>query len=253
MSSRVWWSSLGFARRQLIRSAKSPALLLPPLLFPLLLFGAFAGGLAALGKIPGFDYPNYTTFQFVWILLVGMALSAMATGLALAQDFESGFARRMLLATGKRSPIVFGYLISSLGRAVVIGGLLFAIGLIAGMEITSNVLDLGGIVALAVLFNVLITLWAIGIALRLKSLQAAPLLQTPVFIALFLVPVYTPRDSLAGWVKPVADVNPLTPIVEAGRGLIVGEPERVAVAFAAAAGLIALLAVFAFTGLRRAG
>lgn len=253
MSSwRSWLVTAGLTRRQTVRAAKSPPLLLPPMLFPLMLFAAFAGGLSALALLPSFGYPDYTTFQFVWILLTGMAMAAMATGLSLAQDFESGFARRILLATSQRWPLVAGYALSSLIRGVVIGALLFAVGLAVGMEVSGSAVEILAVIALAVLFNLAVTFWGIGVALRMKTVQAAPLLQTPVLIALFLVPVYTPRDLLSGWVQTAADGNPITPIVEAARGLIIGEPERVALAFGISAALLLVLAIWAVTGLRSA-
>jgi ABC-2 type transport system permease protein len=251
-ASRFRLSAIGLARRQVTRMLKSPPLLLAPLLFPLLLFGAFAGGLSVLGAVPTFDYPDYTTFQFVWVLLVGVAMAGMSVGLALAQDFEAGFARRILLATSRRTPIVAGYVLAGVALAIVASVLLFAIGLAVGMTVTSNVLDLLGLIGLVLLFNISLTLWGIGVALRTRSTQAGPLLQTPVFIAVFLLPVYTTRDLLAGWVKAVANVNPLTPVLESGRSLIIGEPHRVVVAFAVSAGLVILFALWAVTGLRSA-
>ena len=60
--------------------------------------------------------------------------------------------------------------------------------------------------------------------MRFRSVQAGPLMQTPVFMALFLAPVYVPLDLLTGWIHAVARLNPLTFILEAGRGFIQGEP-----------------------------
>jgi ABC-2 type transport system permease protein len=232
------------------RILKSPPLLLPPLLFPLLLFAAFAGGLSALGAIPNFGYPDYTSFQFVWVLMVGVALSGMAAGLALAGDFDTKFDRRMLLATAQRTPIVAGYTLSGMIRAIITGALLFAVGLVAGMEVSGDVLDIVGLVALILLFGLAITLWSIGFALRVRSIQAGPLMQTPVLLAMFALPVYVPRPLLADWVEAIADVNPLTPILEAGRGLIVGDPVRVPLAFGIAFALVAVFGIWAVTGLR---
>jgi ABC-2 type transport system permease protein len=250
MTGRFASGTLGLNRRQLSRMFKSPPLLLPPLLFPLLLFGAFAGGLSGLGKIPNFGYPDYTTFQFVWVLMVGVAMAGMAAALSLAGDFDTKFDRRVLLATAGRIPIVAGYVLSGLIRAIVTGALLFAVGLAARMEVSGSVLEVAGVIALVLLFALAVTLWAVGLALRMKTIQAGPLMQTPVLMAMFALPVYTPRDLLAGWVKAIADVNPLTPILEAGRGLMVGEPERVPLAFGISAGLVALFAVWAVPGLR---
>jgi ABC-2 type transport system permease protein len=71
-------------------------------------------------------------------------------------------------------------------------------------------------------------------------------------MALFLAPVYVPINLLHGWIHAVARVNPLTFIIEAGRGFIEGAPTQVGMAFALAAGLAALFAVWARLGLRRA-
>lgn len=247
--SRFWNSSRGLNRRQLVRTLKSPALLLPPLLFPLLLFAAFAAGLSGLGNIPDFGYPDYTTFQFIWVLMVGVAISGMSAGLALAGDFDSKFDRRMLLSSADRTPILVGYTLSGLIRAIITAVLLFAVGLAAGVKVEGSVLEVAGMIALILLFCLGVTLWSVGLALRLRSMKAAPLMQTPVLMAMFALPVYTPRPLLAGWVQTIADINPLTPIIEAARGLIIGDPVRVPLAFGIAIALVVLFAAFAFTGL----
>jgi ABC-2 type transport system permease protein len=77
-------------------------------------------------------------------------------------------------------------------------------------------------------------------------------MQTPVFMALFLAPVYVPLDLLRGWIHSVARVNPLTYIVEAGRGFIEGQPTQVGAAFGGALALVVFFAVWARLGLRRA-
>ncbi len=250
MTDRFTLSTFGLARRQLVRSLKSPALALPPLVFPLFLFAAFAGSMSGLGAIPGFGYPDYTSFQFVWVLMVGLAMSSMAGGMSLAGDFDSKFDRRMLLATGDRMPILAGYTIAGVLRAVITGVLLTIVGVAAGMQVDGSVVELLGLAALMLLFALAITLWSIGFVFRTQSIQAAPILQTPVLILMFALPVYTPRPFLADWLEAVADVNPLTPIVEAGRGLIIGDPVRVPLAFGIAVGLVAVLGIWAATGLQ---
>ena len=60
--------------------------------------------------------------------------------------------------------------------------------------------------------------------MRLRTMQAGPAMQIPVFLILFLAPVYVPLDLLTGWIHGVASVNPLTALLEAGRGFISGNP-----------------------------
>ena len=84
------------------------------------------------------------------------------------------------------------------------------------------------------------------------TLQAAPAMQLPVFLILITAPVYVPRHLLRGWIETVSQINPATAILKAGRGLIAGNPFHVALAFTAAAGLAALLVIWARGERRRA-
>jgi ABC-type multidrug transport system permease subunit len=65
-------------------------------------------------------------------------------------------------------------------------------------------------------------------------------------------PVYVPRDLLQGWIETVAQVNPATAIVEAGRSLLAGSPFHVLLAFVVALGVAAALSIFAWRGLHKA-
>jgi ABC-2 type transport system permease protein len=89
--------------------------------------------------------------------------------------------------------------------------------------------------------NLVAGLWAIGLAMFLRTEQAGALIQMPVFVLLFLAPVYVPLSLLTGWIHDVASLNPVTPVLEAGRGLLAGSPVKVLIAFA---GLLAAAAVF---------
>jgi ABC-type multidrug transport system permease subunit len=245
--------ALGVSWRVLHNVSRNPSLLVPSLLFPLFFFTAFAGGLSRVSDVPGFDFPaGYTAFQFVFVLLQSAAFGGVFTGFGVARDFESGFARRLLLAAPHRSGIVLGYAVAALGRWLLTATVLTAVALVAGMEVGGSGVDLFGLYLLALLVNVAGLLWAAGVAMRVRSMQAGPLMQMPVFLALFFAPVYVPLDLLDGWIHAVAKVNPATQLLEAGRGFIAGEPAGVALAFGAAVALAAGFSLWALRGLRSA-
>jgi ABC-2 type transport system permease protein len=245
--------ALAVAWRSIHNYLTNPAFLLPSIVFPLFFFTAFAGGLSAIGNVPGFDFPSgYTAFQFVFVLIQSAAFGGVFTGFGIARDFESGFARRYLLAATDRRAIVAGYALAALVRAAVTWAVLTAVALVAGMQVGGSGLDLFGLYGLAVLVNVAATLWAAGVAMRVRSIQGGPLMQFPAFLILFLAPVYVPLSLLSGWIHAVASVNPVTAVLEAGRGFISGEPTVVALAFAIAVVLPVLFALWARGGLRRA-
>ena len=231
----------------------NPSLLIPGLAFPLMNFAAFAGGLSALRHVPGFDYePGYAGFQFVFVLLQSAAFGGVFTGFGIARDFEYGFARRLLLAAPQRSGIIAGYALGAFLRWCITLVAVFAVGLAAGMKIGGNGIDLVGLFTLAAILNVAGLLWACGVAMRFRSVQAGPIMQTPVFLILFFAPVYVPLGLLSGWMHGVATVNPITRLLEAGRSLLAGTPTEVALAFGVAAAMVALFLVWARLGLRNA-
>jgi ABC-2 type transport system permease protein len=245
--------AIALAYRQTTVLFKNPSIFLPPMLFPLMNLLAFAGGLSRLRHVPGFDFQGgYTAFTFVFVLLQSAAFGGVFAGFGIARDFERGFAKRLLVSAPHRGGILMGYALASLVRWAMIAIVLTIVGLLAGMQIGGSGIDIFGLYALGVIFNLVGLLWAAGVATRFRSVQAAPLMQTPVFIVLFLSPVYVPLHLLQGWIHAVARLNPFTFLVEAGRGFIEGRPTQVATAFGVAAALFAVASVWARTGLARA-
>ncbi len=246
-------TALAIAWRSLHTYFRRPDLIVPSLVFPLVFLAAFAGGLSALGSVPGFDFPaGYTAFQFVFVLLQSAMFGGLFTGFTLAFDFESGFARRLMLAAGDRRGIVLGYALVGLTRGVVTLSVVTVVALLGGMRITGSGVDIFGLYTLALLLVLVGYGWAAGVAFRFRSIQAGPLMQVPIFLILFLAPVYVPLGLLQGWIHAVASVNPATAFLGAGRGLISGVHDHTALAFACALVLIALFGVWSLRGLRAA-
>jgi ABC-2 type transport system permease protein len=250
--ARYWSVTRTVFWRHMHGVIRRPALFLPALVFPLFFYMAFAGGLSGVGEVPGFDYYDYNAFQFVFVLLQSAAFGGVFIGFSIGADFDSGFTRRMLLAAPDRSAVVAGYGLAALVRSLMVWAVVFGIALATGLGIDGSAIDLGGLFALAVIVNVAAFLFAAGMMLRFRTMQAAPAMQIPVFMILMTAPVYVPRDLIQGWIQTVSGWNPVTAIVESGRSLIAGDPFHVALAFAAAAGLAVLMVAFAKRGLRRA-
>ena len=245
--------ALAVARRSLRHAFTNPALLLPSILFPLVFLLAFAGGLSNIDNVPGFHYPpGYTTFQYVFVLLQSAAFGGIFTGFGIAADFESGFARRMLLAAPHRTGMLVGYAIAGMVRWAFTATMVTIVALLAGMTVYGSGIELTGLIGVGLIVNVASTLFGAGVSFRTKTLQAGPLMQVPIFVLLFLAPVYVPLTLLNGWIHTVASYNPMTALLTAGRGFLSGAPDKSAIAFASGAGIVALMALYAVRGLRRA-
>ena len=174
------------------------------------------------------------------------------TGFSVARDFESGFSRRLMLAATNRGGIVAGYWFSALVRALFTVALITAVALIAGLDVSGGPVDLLGLYTLAVLLNFAAVLFATGVAMRLRTMQAGPAMQMPMFLLLFLAPVWVPYDLLTGWVQAAASFNPITLVLESVRGFLEGDPVEVLPAFGVALLLAAVSLLWARGGLRSA-
>jgi ABC-2 type transport system permease protein len=249
----MWNVVSGVAWRTLKNALTNPQILIPTMAFPLFFFTAFAGGLSQLREIPGFDFPpGYTAFQFVFVLLQSAAFSGVFTGFGVARDFEGGFAKRLLLAAPHRSGIVLGYALAALLRWALVAVVLTAVAFAVGMQVGGGAVDLFGLYGLALLVNFCGFFWAGGVAMRFRTIQAAPLMQMPVFLVLFFAPVYVPLELLTGWIESVASANPLTYLLETGRGFVAGDAPHVLGAFAIALAMGVGFWFWALLGLRKA-
>jgi ABC-2 type transport system permease protein len=254
MSRGGFWA---VARAVAWRSAHNfftnPVMIIPALLFPLFFFTAFAGGLSRVDSVPGFEYPGgYTTFVYGFVLLQASAFGGVFTGFAVARDFESGFSRRMMLAASNRNGIVAGYWLAALMRAMFTVAVITTVALLTGLEISGGVVDVVGLYSLALLVNAAAMLFGSGVAMRMRTMQAGPLIQLPAFLILFLAPVWVPYDLLTGWVRAAAAVNPITLVIESIRGFLTGDPIEVLPAFAVMLLLVAVTVLWSRGGLRSA-
>ncbi len=246
-------ASLAIAGRTLRTTFRNPALLMPPLVAPLIFFAVVGAGLGALGRAPGFDFPGgYTSFSFVFILLNAASFASAFAGLALAQDLESGFSRRLMMAAGRRSALVVGYALTAVVRVALGVAVIFAVGMAVGVRPHGSGWSVVWLVGIVFGFGIAVALWAIGMSFRTRSVQGAPATQIPVLMAMFFAPAFAPLALLGGWIHGAARWNPVSYLFESGRGFLANDPAGVGLSLASIVGLLTLLTVWVATGLRRA-
>lgn len=241
------------AWRHLYKWISVPANFMPTFLFPLVFFTGFAGALGRIGEVPGFEYEsNYVSWIFVFSLLQTCLFGGLATGFTIGGDFQSGFARRLMLSTIDRRSILWGYMMSTTARAALMSAVVTAIAFVVGLEVLASPGELVAFYLLALTLSVVGTLWAAGVMLRARDPGMGPAMQIPMFLAIFLTPVFVPLSLLEGWIHDVARVNPITYVMQADRNLLVGSFDDIGIALGSIAGLIAVLLVWALTGVRSA-
>lgn len=231
---------------------RKPELLFPAIMLPVFFLIAFTGSTSAVDKVGEFSTPDYTGFQYVFALCQAAAFTGAMGGFALAEDWETGFMRRLFVTSQNRMAIVVGYAIAMLVRGAIPVLVLTGVAVGIGMGVDGNPLQMVALYGLVTLLLLAALFWAAGLAMRMRSFAAAQAMVLPIFLLLFLAPVFVPLALLKGWLHAVAVGNPLTRILESGRGFLGGHYIDVQWAYLCAGGGFLILAIWAYLGTRKA-
>lgn len=207
-------------RREMVRLRHSPLRLVMGLLTPLLFLLVLGTGLDAASDLSTAQMHDYRQYLFPGSLIMAVQAPAIAVGIALVWDRRLGLLRQMLVSAFPRPAIVLGLACGGATTGAVYGGLLLAVGGIAGVRYTPMLLVVG-----LELFLVALMFTSFGL------LAAATIRQVDVFqvvISLALMPLMFfsgaifPPNGLPGWLSVVVKLNPLSYGVDAVRRTLPG-------------------------------
>jgi ABC-2 type transport system permease protein len=222
------------AWRSVIRTARQPIIIVPPLVFPLFLLAINASGLDAATSVPGFPADTYIAFALAFPFMQGALFATNTAGTNIAEDIGTGFFNRLSLTPMQGPSLLAGQLTGVLLIGVIQAVAFLAAGLAAGVEVQSGVLGVPVLFALSL--TIVAAFGAIGLfaGLRTGKGEAVQGLFPLMFILLFLSSAVLPRDLIAqDWFRTVATVNPVSYLIEGLRSLIITgwDPEALALAF----------------------
>jgi ABC-2 type transport system permease protein len=208
--------SLGLAGRNLLLVRRVPSVFIPSLVMPLFILIATAGAFRGIAALPEFAGESYLAFTIPMAATMGAGFAGINSGMTLARDLEGGFFSRLQSSPAPRLALVLGPIGAALVRSAFTTTVVFIAGGIGSVGLPGlwGTLTVYG---LAMAFAAITSCWAIGVALRAKSVQAAPLMQVVVFLSVFTSVAYVPQDALTGWLSRVSEWNPVTYILNASR------------------------------------
>ena len=249
---RVLLVATALAARLLILVRRSPAVFVPSLVIPLFILISTAGAFHGVGSLPALNGASYLAFTVPMAATLGAGFAGTTAGMSMARDLEGGFFARLQASPAPRPSLVVAPVMASMLRSLLTTTIVLAAGLIGGIGLPTAG-GAGILYLMPILFAACAALWAAGVALRTRTIQAAPIMQIAVFLAVFLSVAYTPREAQTGWLATVADYNPMTYVLEAARDAFLNGVSwsELWPGLLAAAGMIAVLAVWAATGLRK--
>jgi ABC-2 type transport system permease protein len=243
-SAQVTW---GIALRSIRLIPRMPSTFIPSLVMPIFLTISFCGAFSGLVFIPGFPAEKIVDWFIPMTTLQGAAFAGITTGMGAARDLENGFYDRFLVSPASRASILAGPLVASVLRAFLPITLLLIAAVIGGAHFHGGFAGVLSLVVACLGIALVSGAWAMALALRFKTMQAAPLMQMGVFMAIFLSTAQMPLNLLGGWLHQVARFNPITKVLDLARQGFLGPVtwEGTWPGLVALAGLIAATLLYA--------
>lgn len=245
---------LALTRRALNEILRVPTGALPGVLAPTIFMLGLTAVFGKAASLPGFDTDDFRTFIVPVGLLQGAGFTGAATGVNLARDIEQGWFDRLLVAPVSRPTLLTGIVLSASLRALLPGTFLLIVAFSLGVTwpgIDGLLITYFFIMAMAAAM----ACFAVTVALRFRTQQAAPLMQMGNFVMTLFTTSYAPYALLAGWLQFVADINPVTNVLAAVRqGFLASVTwSETWPALLSIAGMLLVFGAFALRGMSRQG
>jgi ABC-type multidrug transport system permease subunit len=241
-------------RRGLNEILRVPIAALPGILAPTIFLLGMAAIFGKAASLEEYGGVSFLAFLLPVGMLQGAGFTGAATGVNLARDIEGGWFDRMLLAPTPRPVLLAGVVASASLRALLPATFLLAVALALGVD-WPGMLEVALAAVLVMGLAAAVACYATLIALRFRTQQAAPLMQMGSFIAVLFTTSYAPRELLADWLRVIADLNPVTHVLEGVRQGFVGDVTWATTwpALVSITGLVLVFGALAVRGMSRQG
>lgn len=139
-------------------------------------------------------------------------------------DMTGGLFNRFRTLPMARSSILIGRITGSVLRNSVSAALVFLMALAVGFRPNANFLEWLAVAGLLIL-AVLAFSWLSAIfGMLVKSIEVAASASFVVLFLPYLSSAFVPTETLPTWLRGFAEHQPLTPLIDALRSLLIGTP-----------------------------
>jgi len=208
-------------KRSLTKTLRSPEAMAMAVLVPIVLmvlFGYVFGGIVDLGEI------NYINFIVPGIIVQCVTNASATTALSIHNDMSTGIIDRFRSMAIAKSAVISGHVWVSVIRSIVIAAVTIGVAVAIGFRPQAGFVDWLIIAGILTLFIIAMT-WVVVIfgliASDAESISGTGFLLT---ILVFLSSAFAPTESLPTALRIFAENQPMTPVINALRGLMLGLP-----------------------------
>jgi ABC-2 type transport system permease protein len=183
----------------------------------LLLFVYVFGGAIDAGT-------RYLDYVVPGIILLCAGYGAATTSVSVNTDMTSGVTDRFRSLPIPAAAPLTGHVVASMLRNLVSTVLVLVVALAIGFDPTAGVLDWLGVLGVLLCFMAAVSWLAAAFGLLAGSAEAASAFSFFVLFLPYLSSAFVPPETMPGALQAIAEHQPITPITETLRHLMLGTP-----------------------------
>ena len=215
-------NTLTIARRNLLHIKATPEQLvemsIQPIMFLTLFVFVFGGAIAGSSQ-------EYLQFALPGILVQSVAFLPFTTAIALNVDFQRGVIDRFRSLPIARAAVIGGRIAADAVRIAWSVLIITAFGVLLGFRFGGGAAGALGAYLLVVAFGITMCWPMAFIGITARTTESVNTWGFMIILPLtFASSVFAPPESMPGWLAAFVKINPITKVVDATRGLMLGGP-----------------------------
>jgi len=167
---------------------------------------------------------RYVTYVVPGVVLLCAGYSAAATAVTVAQDMSSGVVDRFRSLDVGATALLTGHVIASVARNAVSIALVFGVALLIGFRPEAGPVEWLAACGVLLLFVLAMSWLSAAVGLAVSSAEAASGFSFFVLFLPYPSSAFVPIETMPGWLHGFAARQPVTPVIETLRGLLLGTP-----------------------------
>ena len=194
--------------------------LLTSLMLPIMLMLMFVylfGGAIQTGTA-------YVTYVVPGVLLLCAGFGSAATAVSVSHDMTGGIVDRFRSMDVGGAAVLAGHVVASVARNLVSTMLVFGVAFLIGFRPSAGPLDWLAAVGILLVFILALSWFSAAVGLLAKSPEAANGFTFFVSFLPYPSSAFVPIATMPSWLQGFAQHQPITPVIESIRGLLLGQP-----------------------------
>ena len=209
-----------FVTRSLLQELRDPEALLMAVVLPVMLMLMFT---FIFGRAidPSGGYVDYVV---PGIILLCAGFGASSTAVSVSRDMTTGIIERFRTMPLRSGAVLTGHVVVSVIRNLLATAIVIGVALLVGFRPSATPLGWVAAFGLVALYILAITYLFAAIGLAASSPEAASGYGFILLFLPYLSSAFVPVDTMPDWLQPIAEHQPITPVIETIRSLLFGTP-----------------------------